>query len=932
MLLVPSGVLPNILRACIIATFFVSLSPAFAADYFVSPTGSNTNSGSLTQPWQTLAFSIPRLRPGDTLYLRGGLYREQVTISVSGTSSAPITIAGMSGETAVIDSGPGEFRATNNTDWELVAGGAPDEYRSTRTYSFSSNVWAYLETPGYQNGRLQLVPYTNASAFRSTSSQYVDGTTQFYIGPGVYFDSATNRLHVRMTKTPEMMDAESRYGTIYSGTDPRHHTMVISGASSTVQVRGSFLNLHNVQINQAQRAVILGAGARDVIFDQVTVWSGYHAITAENSGIQNIIVRNSRILGATPVRYISWTDMKVSPAPADLLRQSLIYLNSDSHHWEIYRNVLAGSGQDLIGTAGTESNVHIHHNSFEHYGDDAIELEGAFGSAEIHDNFFLNGFLVMSAGQDSPNFTGPVYFYGNVASLMEPAFINRRAGTVTWNGGGRYGREYMFKMKGGTSYGTRDVHLYHNTLVMDGAVDGIAPTVQNSQSTVVANNIFVTLNGPVQPSDHRRGAGQVIDGNLYWKINTRDTTRLIASYDTIPAYAQGTALEQHGLGEAPRRGTNPNFVGASFAPVDSTQLVWTLPPSAERYPLTAYLLNLSSAACGSGIVLSNHPSRGTPLPYTRIGRDIGALPCGTSADEWQVFPFVRGGPVVTPTATPTPSATSTPNPTVTPTATVTSTATPTPTATATHTPTSSVTPSPTPTPTVTATATPTTTPTTTPIPTPIASPSVTPIQTSTPTPIATNSQTPTPSATPSATPNATITGSSGIITRQPVDIVVRAGRRALVSVRTKEKRPSYQWFKNDQEIVGAVKRYYRTEQLTPADDQTRFAVSISVGARTERSRDAFVTVAVRPLRITRQPEPITVRAGKSAVLRIRATGHNPLTYRWLLNGTPVTGAVRSTLRLRNIALADSGSTVQVQVTDRYGNTLLSEAVGVTVVP
>lgn len=160
--------------------------------------------------------------------------------------------------------------------------------------------------------------------------------------------------------------------------------------------------------------------------------------------------------------------------------------------------------------------------------------------------------------------------------------------------------------------------------------------------------------------------------------------------------------------------------------------------------------------------------------------------------------------------------------------------------------------------------------------------------------------------------------------------MARAGRRAVFSVRVNGTQPSYEWAKNDQVIEGAEKRSFRTERLTPADDHTRFRVTVTVGERTELSREALLTVAVRPLRIIRQPEGVTVKVGRNAVLRVRATGHNPLTYRWLLNGIDIEGATRPTLKLRNVALTDSGATVQAQITDRYGNTILSESVGITV--
>lgn len=98
----------------ILFTVFVTggvLSPraATAATYYVATTGSDTNPGSQSQPFQTIDKGVSVLRAGDTLYLRGGTYTNQPignpsSVPVpSGTSwSLAVTIAGYPGERAII--------------------------------------------------------------------------------------------------------------------------------------------------------------------------------------------------------------------------------------------------------------------------------------------------------------------------------------------------------------------------------------------------------------------------------------------------------------------------------------------------------------------------------------------------------------------------------------------------------------------------------------------------------------------------------------------------------------------------------------------------------------------------------------------------------------------------------------------------------------
>jgi hypothetical protein len=71
---------------------------------YMSPNGSDSAAGSASAPWRTLAGAVGKLKPGDTLYVRGGTYANQtLNWQVSGTASAPIWVKAYPGETPVFD-------------------------------------------------------------------------------------------------------------------------------------------------------------------------------------------------------------------------------------------------------------------------------------------------------------------------------------------------------------------------------------------------------------------------------------------------------------------------------------------------------------------------------------------------------------------------------------------------------------------------------------------------------------------------------------------------------------------------------------------------------------------------------------------------------------------------------------------------------------
>jgi hypothetical protein len=611
-----------------------------AAELYVSPRGSDDDPGSLDRPWRTIGHAVSRLRPGDTLFLRGGTYLERPTVEVSGTAAAPITVQSYPGETAVIDSGPAEFRAGGNDDWEPVDP-ATGEYRSVRRYDGES-VYGYLDgVPGYRNGRVALVRYQSAEAFRATSDAYVDDTAPFYVGPGLYYDPDDQRVHIRLAKTAELRAAESHSRPVLDGDrpDPRRYPVVLSVAPATLTVDGAHLVFKDLAVNQAKDTVVLSPGAHHVRFDGVTAWTGDTAISADGAGIHHVTVTRSRIYGDAPP-WIFWSDIKSPPAPAELLASTSIDLAGGTHDWEIAYNHLRGSGQDLISTNTDEQRIAIHHNRMEDCGDDALELEGTrdVGEVRVFENFISNCLVAVAPGQDSPSFSGPLYVFRNVMVSLRDVPVNRAQGINEWNGGGRFGYEYLFKQHAGNT------HIYHNTLVLlNHSGDGLNLVPAVPDGTYVANNLAVTVNGRVN-GDYPTGPGQIVNGNLYWKVNGAGSGPLLADHANVPAFSRATGLERDGIGQAAGKGTDPRFAGFRLDVVDRAEPSWVLRPGSEVFDPADFLLRRGSPAIGAGIAIPAHPRLG-PLPDTRSSRDIGALPYGTDPAEYRSFPFAPGAPV-----------------------------------------------------------------------------------------------------------------------------------------------------------------------------------------------------------------------------------------------------------------------------------------------
>jgi parallel beta-helix repeat protein len=83
--------------------------------YYVATNGNDVNLGTLTQPFRTIQKGANTLVAGDTLYIRGGIYAEHITINVSGSSEKRITISPYPGEAAIIDG-----TSLNEGSWAFI--------------------------------------------------------------------------------------------------------------------------------------------------------------------------------------------------------------------------------------------------------------------------------------------------------------------------------------------------------------------------------------------------------------------------------------------------------------------------------------------------------------------------------------------------------------------------------------------------------------------------------------------------------------------------------------------------------------------------------------------------------------------------------------------------------------------------------------------
>jgi len=328
--------------------------------------GADTNDGSAGAPWKTINTAIGKLKAGDTLYLHGGTYFEAVAVTTGG-----ITIRSAPGELATIDGGLPEFQRTPATAWEPLANG---EYRSTATYPALSKgpseqgrgVWI---TGNFASSMVPLHGYRLVEDLRS-KNEYFDfpgdnlaPRAGIYVGPGVWLDRTTHRIHARFAPTTLRSQPVNYAG----GDDPRKLALVIGADRIPLSITASHVRIQDLVVRGSATHTVHVDKASHVELDGLTIFGGSPALWVEAAGNFKLVRSTVRGLAAP---WSSRAGMKYrGNSPYLVIASSR---GAQSHDWELAYNDFVDSHDGLV--LDSVRSLRFHHNLVDNFNDDAVYL------------------------------------------------------------------------------------------------------------------------------------------------------------------------------------------------------------------------------------------------------------------------------------------------------------------------------------------------------------------------------------------------------------------------------------------------------------------------------------------------------------------------------------------------------------------------------
>ncbi len=611
--------------------------------------GDDANAGTVQAPWKTLAHALRRLKPGDTLYLRGGTYYEKVFLSRSGTAEAPITVASYPGELAVLDGGLREFLETPAAAWEPFRGGAEGEFVSTRAYrdaddrkvphQFLPGSWEPLwgiedERPialgHFADSMVPLHGYRTAADLRATNELWRGKKEAddpgIYCGPGLWFNRETGRIHVRL--------AHHRLAGLgdraYRGeTDPRKLPLVVAAGFGDDVLRVSgvrHVRLRGLVLRGATGSPMIHVyGSEDVELDRLTVFGGFPALLVNAS--KNVRVTHSAFRGlAAP-----WTS-----------RAHMKYRGTASYQIVLQNQQPVNENIEFAWCEFTDDHdfaylrfakdLRFHHNFVDNFNDDGLECGPKLRAHTlfVYQNRIGRCLIPLTQHEidkdESPTDHDPkagVFVYRNVIDLRGGTYKSPPAQP---DPGGAFLREegHLVGDHGGPVWPV--LRFYHNTALRhtpvfrDYFLFGLGAQGLRNTERDVFNNIFVqtervpgvNFTGMKQAENLREG------GNLIWGMKDGPAFKgdAFAKFRASPLFRDSTRRYESGWTTHDRL-ADPRF---------------------ERLPADESLaadlrLRADSPAVNAGQKLPAEwpdPLRGTD----KDGPDAGVLPLG--AEPWGV--------------------------------------------------------------------------------------------------------------------------------------------------------------------------------------------------------------------------------------------------------------------------------------------------------
>jgi hypothetical protein len=314
------------------ATLRVVAAPvAPRAGWYAAPGGSASGDGSQARPWSlaaALSGASGRVRPGDTVWVRGGTYTGTFTSAVAGAANRLVVFRAVPGERAILD-GRGSARTATTL---RVEGGYVAFWGLEITNSDPSRTWGSAGNGGRAHAiynKASHTRYINLVVHDAGVALYSDPTTaDVDIAGCLFYNNGWqgpdrghgHAIYVRSNSGPvtardNIMFGQFGYGVhVYSNPG--------EGYLNNVRIEGNVAFNNGTLSSNGTAANILVGGDERADNDAIVANATYHSPGVSGNNVEvgfgtlangSMELRNNRMVGGSPVLEIGyWSSATIS--------------------------------------------------------------------------------------------------------------------------------------------------------------------------------------------------------------------------------------------------------------------------------------------------------------------------------------------------------------------------------------------------------------------------------------------------------------------------------------------------------------------------------------------------------------------------------------------------------------------------------------------
>ncbi|RRJ97640.1 hypothetical protein Ga0100231_003850 [Opitutaceae bacterium TAV4] len=398
-------------------------------------------------PYHTIQAALNDARPGDTIRVAPGVYRERVRFTNGGQSDAPVTLEGEPG--AIID---GSTPAI--LDWQPAPDIGPDVWRASLPFSpftVTANGKTLTTLDEHRTDTPPPTPPPHGWKPILWRDAFVNG-----VGPSGWRGVKALAMYRRSAK--ELL---VRFG---DGHDPRAMAITVAPKEAVVLIAGkNHCIVRGLTLRNAAYGVLIERSTGSIV-EHCQIDPADYGVSLENAAAR-CIVRFNRITlapyaGADPQgegAWDNWQAMKTGGFYDRIgiaIRRTVgghhIHDNYIHDHWDgidDHGNPPWEKPPRPLAERTDNTGLRVHHNRIQNLADDGMETMGPGIDGQWHDNLIERtrcGFRIKAPQR------GPLYLYRNI-------FIDNKEDFRHWGSGDQI-------------YPDAIVWVYHNTSTSNAAV------------------------------------------------------------------------------------------------------------------------------------------------------------------------------------------------------------------------------------------------------------------------------------------------------------------------------------------------------------------------------------------------------------------------------------------------------------------------------